>query len=145
MGYYVKRASQEIGRESVGSIPVAQETDVLFQFVTTIFRTFDTKETDILAESLNRSHGMQSLSTAVLSMSSVSHTARGGRGKSTRWLQEVGSACSRVFDTTPDAVLTPNPRFSVALSFTCMCRPAWCLIYCNHVARNRHLSKSNSM
>ena len=88
---------------------------------------------------------MQSLSTPVLSMSSVPHTVRGGRGKSTRWLQEVGSVNSRVSDTTPDAVLTPNLRFFVAMSVKCMCRLAWCLIYGNHVARNRHLPKSDSM
>lgn len=128
----------------MGYIHVARETDALFQFVTTIFHSFDAKETDILAESLGRSYGMRSPSTIVLSMSSVSHAARGGRGKATRWLQEVGSVCSRISDTTPDAVLTPNPRFSVAMSVTCMCRLARCLIYGNHVARNRHLPKSNS-
>jgi len=141
----LKRTSKEIWQESVGYIPVAQETDALFQFVTTIFQSLDTKEIDILAESLNRTNGMQSLSTVVLSTSSVSHTAREGRGKSTRWLQEVGSVCPRISDTTPDAVLIPNPCFSVAMSVTCMCRLAWCLIYGNHVARNRRLPKSNSM
>jgi len=39
----LKRTSKETGRESVGSIHVAQETDALFQFVTTIFQSFDTK------------------------------------------------------------------------------------------------------
>jgi hypothetical protein len=39
----LKRTSKEIGHESVGSIHVAQETDALFQFVTTIFQSFDTK------------------------------------------------------------------------------------------------------
>ena len=78
-------------------------------------------------------------------MSSLPHTAREGRGKSTRLLQEVGSVNSRVSDTTPDAVLTPNPRFSVAMSVKCMCRLAWRLIYGNHVAGNRHFPKSNSM
>jgi len=141
----LKRTSKETGQESVGYIHVARETDALFQFVTTIFQSFDTKETDILAESLNRSYGMQSLSTTVLSTSYVSHTAKEGRGMSTRWLQDVGSVCSRISDTTPDAVLTPNPRFSIAMSVTCMCRLAWCLIYGIHVARNRRLPKSNSM
>jgi hypothetical protein len=86
---------------------------------------------------------MQSLTTVVLSVSSVSFTARGGRGKSTRWLQEVGFV--RISYTTPDAALTPNPRFSVAMSVKCMCRLALCLMYGNHVARNRHLPESNSM
>ena len=43
VGGILKRTSKEIGRESVGSIHVAQETDGLFQFVTTIFQSFDTK------------------------------------------------------------------------------------------------------
>jgi len=66
---------------------------------------------------------MQSLSATVLGMSCVSHTAR-GRGMSTRWLQEVGSVNSRVSYATPDAVLTPNPRFSVAMPVKCTCRLA---------------------
>lgn len=77
----LKRASKEIGQESVGYIHVAQETDASFQFVTTIFQSFDTKETNILAESLNRSYGMQSLSTSVLSTSCASHIAREGAWK----------------------------------------------------------------
>jgi hypothetical protein len=39
----LKRTSKEIERESVGSSHVDQKTDALFQFVTTVFQSFDTK------------------------------------------------------------------------------------------------------